>query len=46
MPFMLRLVPDERPDLKLSIFSDGRMIAQGTHELTEGRSLYARFVGT
>lgn len=46
MPFMLRLVPNERPSLKLSIFGDGRMIVQGTQDLTEARSIYARLIGT
>ena len=45
MPFMVRFVPDERPGLKLTAFADGRLIVQGTRELSEARSLYARFVG-
>ena len=45
MPFMLRLVPRERPGLKLSLFADGRLIVQGTRDLTQANSLYARFVG-
>ena len=45
MPFMLRLVPAERPGVRLSLFPDGRLIVQGTRDLSEARSLYARFVG-
>ena len=45
MPFMVRFVPREQPTLKLTAFSDGRLIVQGTRELSEARSLYARFVG-
>lgn len=45
MPFMVRLVPNERPALKLTAFADGRLIVQGTRDLAEARSLYARYVG-
>lgn len=45
LPFLVRCVPSDRPGLKLSIFSDGRMIVQGTREVAEARSMYARFIG-
>lgn len=45
LPLMLRLHPRERPSLKLTVFSDGRLIVQGTRDVAEARSLYARFVG-
>jgi adenylyltransferase/sulfurtransferase len=45
LPLMLRIVPGERPALKLTVFSDGRMIVQGTRDVAEARSIYARFVG-
>ena len=46
LPMMVRFVPDERPELKLSAFPDGRLIVQGTRDLAEARSLYARYVGS
>jgi adenylyltransferase/sulfurtransferase len=45
LPMMLRFVPSDRPGLKLSAFADGRLIVQGTREISEARSLYARYVG-
>src|SRR5688572_25295523 len=45
MPFMVRLLPHEHPGLKLTAFPDGRLIVQGTQDLAEARSLYARYVG-
>jgi adenylyltransferase/sulfurtransferase len=46
LPMMVRFVPSERPELRLSAFADGRLIVQGTRELGEARSLYARYVGS
>lgn len=45
LPFLVRCVPNDRPGLKLSIFTDGRMIVQGTRDMAEARSMYARFLG-
>ena len=42
---MLRVTPNERPHLRLSVFPDARIIVQGTHDIAEARSLYARFIG-
>ena len=45
LPFMVRLVPHDRPALRLTAFADGRLIVQGTREVSEARSLYARYLG-
>lgn len=41
-PFLLRL---EVAPHKLTIFGDGRAIIEGTQDVTEARTLYARFIG-
>ena len=46
LPMMVRFVPTERPDLKLSAFPDGRLIIQGTRDVAEARSIYARLIGS
>jgi adenylyltransferase/sulfurtransferase len=41
-PFLLRLTVDQ---YVLTVFADGRAIINGTEDLTEARSVYARYVG-
>ncbi len=41
-PYLLRVQLDER---ELVLFKDGRAIVHGTEDLSEARSLYARYVG-
>jgi molybdopterin/thiamine biosynthesis adenylyltransferase len=36
----------ERPPHTLTLFADGRAIIQGTTDITQARSLYARFIGS
>ncbi len=43
-PFLLRLQLTD-PDYDLTIFPDGRAIIQGTDDVAQARSLYARYVG-
>lgn len=45
-PFMVRFVPSDRPKLRLTAFSDGRVIVQGTTDVAEARAVYARYVGS
>ena len=42
-PFLLRLAVD---DYKLTIFPDGRAIIGGTENISEARTLYAKYVGS
>ena len=42
-PFLLRLLVDE---YKLTIFPDGRAIIGGTEDISEARTLYAKYVGS
>jgi adenylyltransferase/sulfurtransferase len=42
---MLRLVLNDRPDLAVSVFADGRMLVFGTEDRALARTLYARVVG-
>jgi adenylyltransferase/sulfurtransferase len=42
-PFLLKLKID--PKLTLVLFPDGRVIIQGTDDITEAKSLYSRYIG-
>lgn len=43
--FLLRLIPHDS-DHELTLFHDGRAIIKGTEDITEARTLYARFIGS
>jgi adenylyltransferase/sulfurtransferase len=43
--FMLKFVANDRPDLAVTIFHDGRMIVFGTEDPAVARTVYARVVG-
>jgi molybdopterin-synthase adenylyltransferase len=43
-PFLLKFSIDTK--LTLVLFPDGRVIIQGTADLTESKSLYSRYIGT
>lgn len=45
-PFMVRCDLSEPEGIRLTVFSDGRAIINGTTDLVRARSLYARFIGT
>ena len=42
-PFLLRLAVDE---YKLTVFPDGRAIIGGTEDISEARTLYAKYIGS
>ena len=44
-PFMVRFTPNDRPALVLTAFPDARVIVQGTTDVAEARSVYARYFG-
>ena len=43
--FLLRFVPSDRPELRLTLFKDGRALVKGTQDPGLARGLYAKFVG-
>ena len=43
---MVRITLPDRPDVKLSVFGDGRMLVVGTEDVAAARGLYARTVGS
>jgi molybdopterin/thiamine biosynthesis adenylyltransferase len=44
-PYLIRCSLDESRDLRITLFTDGRMIVHGTSDLERARSLYARYIG-
>jgi molybdopterin/thiamine biosynthesis adenylyltransferase len=44
-PYLLRCTLESAPDIRLTLFTDGRMIVHGTSDLQQARSIYARYVG-
>ncbi|WP_026021271.1 ThiF family adenylyltransferase [Paenibacillus senegalensis] len=42
-PFLLKFHIDE--DMRLVLFADGRVLIQGTDDLTTAKSLYSRYIG-
>ena len=42
-PFLLRVAVD---DYKLTIFPDGRAIIGGTEDISEARTVYAKYIGS
>jgi adenylyltransferase/sulfurtransferase len=45
-PYLLRCALDDPAELRLTLFTDGRMIVHGTKDLQWARSIYARYVGS
>jgi molybdopterin-synthase adenylyltransferase len=45
-PHLMRCHINGSEDLKLTVFSDGRLIVQGTSDADRARSIYARYIGT
>ena len=45
-PFLVRVVPEDRPELRLTAFADGRVIVQGTTDGSAARSIVARLLGS
>jgi molybdopterin-synthase adenylyltransferase len=45
-PYLLRCTLEESAALRLTLFTDGRMIVHGTTDLDQARSIYARYVGS
>lgn len=43
-PFLLRFGPRDQ-DVQLTLFRDGRVIVQGTEDLSVARGLYSRYIG-
>lgn len=43
--FLLRFAPSDRPELRLTLFRDGRGLVKGTQDPGVARGLYARYVG-
>ena len=44
--FMVRFTPADRPTTRVTAFPDARVIVQGTTDVAEARSLYARYFGS
>ncbi len=44
-PYLLRCGLEGSSDIRLTLFTDGRMIVHGTTDLERARSVYARYVG-
>jgi molybdopterin/thiamine biosynthesis adenylyltransferase len=45
-PHLVRCHMNGSEDLRLTVFSDGRLIVQGTSDSDRARSIYARYIGT
>lgn len=44
-PYLLRCRLGDQPEIKLTLFGDGRLIVDGTADAERARSIYARFIG-
>jgi molybdopterin-synthase adenylyltransferase len=45
-PYLLRCTLNDPGELRLTLFTDGRMIVHGMTDLQRARSIYARYVGS